>query len=127
VVDVDKLKTVNDSLGHDAGDRLICSTANALVGSMRASDTVARTGGDEFIAVLKNVRDKAGLSRLCNVVSKALQAKAAEEMDTPSPLTCSIGVAVFPDDGALPSDILRQADAAMYRIKHAGGNGFAFA
>jgi two-component system cell cycle response regulator len=126
VVDLDKLKTVNDTLGHEAGDRLIQTSANALVASLRASDTVARVGGDEFIAILKNIRDKAGLARLCDTIRKTVAAKALAETGLAETVTCSIGVSVFPDDSTSTAELLRQADTAMYRIKREGGDGFRF-
>lgn len=126
VVDLDKLKTVNDTLGHEAGDRLIQTSANALVASLRASDTVARVGGDEFIAILKNIRDKAGLARLCDTIRKTVAAKAFAETGLAETVTCSIGVSVFPDDSTSTAELLRQADTAMYQIKREGGDGFRF-
>ncbi len=127
VVDLDRLKHVNDTMGHEAGDRYIRAAANGLVSSMRSSDTVARAGGDEFVAILKNIRDKQSLTRLCGVVRAAITAKAAAEEDLPGPLTCSIGIAVNPDDTESPAEMLRLADSAMYAVKRQGGNGFRFA
>lgn len=127
VVDLDRLKHVNDTRGHEAGDRYIRAAANALVCSMRSSDTVARAGGDEFVAILKNIRDKQSLMRLCGVVKDNIAAKAAAEEGLPGPLTCSIGIAVNPDDTETPAEMLRLADAAMYQVKRRGGNGFRFA
>ncbi|BAE51634.1 two-component system response regulator [Paramagnetospirillum magneticum] len=127
VVDLDRLKHVNDTLGHEAGDRYIRAAANGLVCSMRASDTVARAGGDEFVAILKNIRDKQSLTRLCTQVRESIAAKAAAEEDLPGPLTCSIGMAVSPDDTDSPAEMLRLADSAMYAVKRQGGNGFRFA
>ncbi|CAA7624845.1 GGDEF domain-containing response regulator [Magnetospirillum sp. SS-4] len=126
VIDLDKLKAVNDTLGHEAGDRLIQSSANAMVASLRASDTVARIGGDEFIAILKNIRDKAGLARICDTMRKAVADKAMVETGLADVVTCSIGVSVFPDDSTSTAELLRQADAAMYTIKRDGGDGFSF-
>ena len=127
VVDLDKLKQVNDSLGHEAGDRLIQCSANALVSSMRSSDTVARVGGDEFIAILKNIRDKSGLERICETVRTTVESRASAEIGTEHGISCSIGLAIFPDDSDSPADMLRLADAAMYAVKHVGGGGFKFA
>ncbi|WP_152426942.1 two-component system response regulator [Paramagnetospirillum caucaseum] len=126
VVDLDRLKHVNDTMGHEAGDRYIRAAANGLVCSMRSSDTVARAGGDEFVAILKNIRDKHSLVRLCGVVKDTIAAKAAAEADLPGPLTCSIGIAVNPDDTDSPAEMLRLADSAMYVVKGRGGNGFRF-
>ena len=127
VVDLDRLKHVNDTMGHEAGDRYIRAAANGLVCSMRSSDTVARAGGDEFVAILKNIRDKQSLMRLCSLVKDSIAAKAAAEQDLPGPLTCSIGIAVNPDDTDSPAEMLRLADSAMYVVKRQGGNGFRFA
>ncbi|KIL98418.1 diguanylate cyclase/phosphodiesterase (GGDEF & EAL domains) with PAS/PAC sensor(s) [Paramagnetospirillum magnetotacticum MS-1] len=127
VVDLDRLKHVNDSMGHEAGDRYIRAAANGLVCSMRSSDTVARAGGDEFVAILKNIRDKRSLARLCTQVRDSIAAKAEAEEDLPGPLTCSIGVSVNPDDTQSPAEMLRLADSAMYAVKRQGGNGYRFA
>lgn len=126
VIDLDKLKQVNDTQGHEAGDRLIQVTANALVSSLRASDTVARVGGDEFVAILKNIRDKQGLARLCATILKTVQTMTAAECATVEPISCSIGVTVFPDDTKSQAEMLRMADAAMYAVKRSGGGSFKF-
>jgi diguanylate cyclase (GGDEF)-like protein len=124
VIDLDKIKAVNDSYGHEVGDRVIQLAANAIVATLRSSDTVARVGGDEFVAILKSVRDKHGLGRLCDNVRKTIRDQASP--DGGDPLTCSIGVALFPDDSNAPSEMLRLADTTMYGIKRAGGDGVAF-
>lgn len=126
VVDLDKLKMVNDSMGHEAGDRLIQIAANGLVSSLRASDTVARVGGDEFVAILKNIRDKHSLARLCANILKNIETRTAAESGIPTPISCSIGVAVFPDDTLSQAEMLRRADAAMYAVKRGGGGSFKF-
>lgn len=126
VVDLDRLKLINDTMGHEAGDRFIRAAANGLVSSLRASDTVARTGGDEFVVILRNIRDKAGLGRLCRAIRDNVAAKAAAEGDFPGRLTCSIGLAVSPDDTDTPAEMLRLADSAMYEAKRAGGDGYRF-
>ncbi|MDO8606573.1 MAG: diguanylate cyclase [Phaeospirillum sp.] len=127
VIDLDKLKQVNDTMGHEAGDRLIQCSANALIGSMRSSDTIARVGGDEFVAILKNIRDKEGVARLCDSMRQAIEARAAAEIGLTKDISCSIGIAVFPDDSSSPTEMLRMADTAMYTVKRAGGGSFKFA
>ncbi|OAN53754.1 diguanylate cyclase response regulator [Paramagnetospirillum marisnigri] len=126
VVDLDKLKLVNDSMGHEAGDRLIQISANALVSSLRASDTIARVGGDEFVAILKNVRDKQGLARLCANLLKAVETRTSAEGGFTAQISCSIGVAVYPDDTVSLAEMLRLADTAMYAVKANGGGSFKF-
>ncbi|CAA7620865.1 Response regulator containing a CheY-like receiver domain and a GGDEF domain [Candidatus Terasakiella magnetica] len=126
VVDLDKLKIINDTMGHEAGDKLIQSAANGLVTSLRASDTAARVGGDEFVAILKNVRDKQSLSRLCFLIQNTIAAKALD-VGMPEPASCSIGIAVYPDDTDSPAEMLRLADAAMYTVKRMGGGSYRFA
>ena len=124
-VDLDHFKRVNDSLGHAAGDTILCDVASRLEGCVRAEDTVARLGGDEFVVLLE------GLSHpdLASVVAhKAIQAllppfaKEGHEFF----LTCSVGIAVFPRDGDDGQTLLKNADTAMYRAKEQGRNTFRF-
>ena len=117
VLDVDGFKRLNDALGHEAGDMLLKETAARLQASVRASDTVARIGGDEFVilAVDADLAD-----------AELIQAKIRQRMDEPVPidgrpvsLRLSIGVAVFPADGTESAQLLRRADSNMYLDKRA--------
>ncbi|MGH8721419.1 MAG: diguanylate cyclase domain-containing protein, partial [Burkholderiales bacterium] len=120
-LDLDNFKNVNDSLGHDAGDRLLQAAAQRLVKSTRPSDTVARLGGDEFALVVENLvkPEHAGL-----VARKLLDAVVPPvTIDSHSvTVTASLGVALYPQDGSHGATLLREADRAMYRAKAEGGN-----
>lgn len=118
-LDLDHVKRVNDSLGHDAGDDLLATVSRRLVDAVRATDTVARLGGDEFVVVCEQVHDREELERVAERVLEAVQIPmdvAGEQVV----VTASIGVVtpLTPDDP--PHDLLRAADAAMYRAKHGG-------
>jgi diguanylate cyclase (GGDEF)-like protein/PAS domain S-box-containing protein len=125
-VDIDGFKAINDTWGHDAGDRVLKEIAARLASSVRESDTAARIGGDEFLVVLSNLasRDDAAL-----VARKMLDAFARPigiaEGDVAVGL--SVGIAVYPDDGAGPDELIKAADGAMYRVKRAGKNNYGFA
>jgi diguanylate cyclase (GGDEF)-like protein len=125
-IDLDDFKPINDSLGHAAGDRALVAVAERLRALLRASDTVARVGGDEFVAVLATVRDRQDIALTVD--------KILEECDRPleiSGASCivgvSMGVAVFPDDGDTIERIVSAADAAMYCVKRGHKNGYSFA
>ena len=120
-VDLDGFKGVNDTLGHAAGDTLLKQVAARLAWAVRASDTLARMGGDEFAIVLNDVRDTPSAMR---VGEKLLESLAA-----PFPLegrelriSASIGLAFYPEDGLDADTLLRHADVAMYRAKASGRN-----
>ncbi len=121
-IDLDKFKPVNDDYGHEVGDFLLKSVAHRLRRHLRESDTVARIGGDEFVALL------ADLQRIDDAVSTA--EKICEELQKPFVTTSgislnissSIGVAIYPDDGDNDQDLLRIADEAMYHAKRTGRN-----
>ncbi|CAO3418150.1 putative bifunctional diguanylate cyclase/phosphodiesterase [Azospirillum endophyticum] len=119
-LDVDRFKTVNDSLGHAVGDELLAEVANRLRRLFIEGDTLARLGGDEFVALLPGC-DAAHASLLAERVLAALSAPLTLADLTLTP-TASIGIAVHPDDGMDFDTLLRQADAAMYRAKQAGRN-----
>jgi len=124
-IDLDNFKLVNDSLGHEAGDRLIREVGLRLKAHMREDDTVARLGGDEFVVALFDVDND-------DLVLHAMQ-RIVAEMARPFPIgdrdlyvTCSIGVSVYPKDGEDGIALLRNADTAMYRAKEQGRNSFRF-
>src|SRR5439155_15224250 len=122
LVDLDRFKTVNDTLGHAVGDKLLRQAAERLAKSVRASDTVARLGGDEFAVVL----NLAAAEDVAVVAHKILVAfQAPFQVEGHSLLaTLSIGVALYPNDSIDQETLLKNADAAMYRSKEAGRNCF---
>ena len=118
-VDLDRFKVINDSLGHDVGDRVLISVARRLRACLRDQDTLARLGGDEFAVLLPEIADVHD----CRVVAdKLLGALAAPQNIDSHELTvsASIGIAVFPQDGDDVQPLLRSADAAMYSAKAHG-------
>jgi diguanylate cyclase (GGDEF)-like protein len=124
-LDLDNFKTVNDSLGHAAGDALLCDVADRLQASVRDSDTVSRQGGDEFLIVLSQLTHEEDAS--------AAAAKLLAELNRPMLVTGhdfaasgSIGIAMFPKDGNDVDTLLKNADLAMYRAKESGRNTFQF-
>jgi len=125
-IDLDGFKPVNDLLGHAVGDELIRSVALRLKACIRDSDTVSRNGGDEFVVLLSEIEhaEDAALS-----AEKIIATVAAphEFFGRKLGLTASVGVAVYPTDGASAESLLRSADAAMYQVKDTGGHGYRFA
>lgn len=125
-LDLDQFKLVNDTLGHTVGDSLLQAIAERLVRCVRAEDTVARMGGDEFTILLSDVADGHAVR---TVAMKVLEAVAAPVVVDGHELfvTTSIGVALFPDHGVDAEALLKRADRAMYKSKDAGRNNFQFA
>ncbi len=124
-IDIDHFKGINDTLGHDAGDELLRQLAQCLVKSLRKSDTVARWGGDEFLAIIEDIAD---VRIAATMVEKVLVAcggnydLAGERRD----VTLSIGISMYPRDAIEASLLLKYADAAMYQAKSAGRGGYHF-
>jgi len=110
-LDVDKLKIINDRFGHIAGNQALCRVANAVRGSCRAIDTVARFGGDEFAAILPEAEKDAA-----HRVAERVAARLAADRDGP-PLTVSAGVAVYPTDGDRTESLMSAADSVLYEAK----------
>ncbi len=123
-IDLDLFKLVNDAFGHDTGDQLLSAAAARMKDCVRGSDTVARHGGDEFVALLPQVADHGAVIAVAQKLRAALCRPfdiAGRELN----ISCSIGIAVFPDDGADPMQLLRSADVQMYRAKAGGRNAVA--
>jgi diguanylate cyclase (GGDEF)-like protein/PAS domain S-box-containing protein len=129
-LDLDHFKLVNDSLGHTEGDALLKAVAERLRGAVRETDTVARLGGDEFVLILPARRtDAAMLEADVTALLHKLLAEIARPITIagrPMRTTCSMGVAIHPQDGEDADTLLRNADAAMYRAKELGRNRFQF-
>jgi diguanylate cyclase (GGDEF)-like protein/PAS domain S-box-containing protein len=125
LIDLDRFKFVNDSMGHKAGDVLLMTVAARLRTALRDTDTVARLSGDEFVVILTEHEDQ----RLTVDVVQRLMDSVAQPVMLGSKeffATCSIGVAVFPTDGAPADSLIEHADIAMYRAKKLGRNNFQF-
>ena len=124
-IDLDRFKNINDTLGHDAGDRVLREVADRLRGCLRESDTIGRLGGDEFVVLITEFPE---LPQVAAVAQKILAAATrpfvveAQEFH----ITASIGISTYPDDsGDMPS-LLKNADIAMYRAKERGKNNYQF-
>ena len=117
--DLDHFKVVNDSLGHGAGDRLLIDTAARLVEALRPGDTVARFGGDEFVVLCEGLKDQADAELVAERV-RALVDRRYEVEEAEIFMTVSTGIAYTEDPEAIPEDLIRDADAAMYQAKGGG-------
>ncbi len=124
-LDLDRFKNINDSLGHDAGDRLLGTVGRRLKESLREVDTVARLGGDEFVVVADQIRDVKNVAHLAQNILHALQ-QAIRIDGHDLYITASIGISLFPGDGDDVEGVMRAADVAMYRAKDLGRNTFQF-
>ena len=122
-LDLDRFKTINDSLGHQAGDQLLLTTASRLTSCLREGDTVARLGGDEFVVVLPDVRENRNISSVASKILTELALPVSLEKQQLQ-VSGSIGVALFPEDGADAETLMRKADNAMYHAKAGGRNNF---
>ncbi|HEX2915507.1 MAG TPA: EAL domain-containing protein [Chloroflexia bacterium] len=124
-VDLDRFKLINDSLGHGFGDMLLQQVAHRLQSGLRFGDVVARHGGDEFVVVLRVVRNVLSVHRLVHNLQKSLQQPFYVEGQELY-ISASIGVSLFPQHGHNVTEVLRNADTAMYKAKDRGQNGYEF-
>ena len=120
-LDLDDFKGVNDSLGHEVGDRLLQVTAQRISASVRYGDVVARLGGDEFVLLMGGFHTREDLTLVLHRVRAAVAAPWQSGRHHLQ-VCCSMGVATFPADGRTVDQLLRNADAAMYEAKQAGRN-----
>jgi diguanylate cyclase (GGDEF)-like protein len=122
-IDLDYFKPVNDQFGHAAGDDLLIETAQRLCLCVRAADTVARMGGDEFAAVLTDVGSRAEVEEVAARIVADL-ARPFELQAGTAHISCSIGIALFPDHGTEIETLQRNADAALYGVKASSRNAY---
>jgi diguanylate cyclase (GGDEF)-like protein len=124
-IDLDHFKFVNDSLGHNAGDKLLQYVAERLQSAVRDGDTVARLGGDEFVVILNDQgREDVIFRAMQRIVSRVSEPVRINDHELN--ITCSAGISVYPQDGPDVETLLKNADAAMYRAKSTGRNNFQF-
>ncbi len=124
-IDLDGFKLVNDTLGHDVGDLLLKQSANRLAECIRSGDTVARLGGDEFTVIMPNLTDPRHTPLLAERILDAL-AKPFILDGHETSISASIGITIFPDDAEGASELVKNADAAMYRAKEQGKASYHF-
>ncbi|HEV7237829.1 MAG TPA: PAS domain S-box protein [Thermoanaerobaculia bacterium] len=125
-LDLDQFKLVNDTLGHTVGDRLLQAIGARLVTCMRAEDTVARMGGDEFTVLLADIADRRGAALVAQKVLEAVRHPVTID-EHELYVTTSIGISVFPDEGTDAESLLKNADRAMYGAKERGRDNYQFA
>lgn len=124
-IDLDRFKLVNDTLGHSAGDQLLQQVTTRLRSCLRAGDTLARIGGDEFMVITPDLGDRKDAGQLAAKFHASLKAPIELESDV-AHVSASIGIAIYPDDGATIDELIKSADIAMYHVKSGGKNGYRF-
>jgi len=124
-VDLDRFKQINDTLGHDAGDALLQEMARRLRASVRASDTIARMGGDEFVVLLPELPDEKHAATVAQKILSAI-VKPAMLAGQEVRISASVGISTYPADGRDEQTLLKNADIAMYHAKEEGKNNFQF-
>jgi diguanylate cyclase (GGDEF)-like protein len=124
-LDLDRFKAVNDTWGHDAGDEVLCTVAARLVRATRDTDTVARVGGDEFVLVLPGISSTDAAARLGEELHQILDGDMRVSGELVR-IRASIGVTVSPNANGTASDLLKQADVAMYEAKRADVDYFVY-
>src|SRR3569833_313660 len=125
LIDLDRFKEINDSLGHPAGDDLLCTLSARLRSQVRVGTALARLGGDEFVVVIDNLRDGAHAAGVASRLQKAI-AGPVTLCGVTVHVSASVGIARFPEDGANSPELLQRADAALYHVKKVGRGGQQF-
>ena len=123
-LDLDRFKDINDSLGHTAGDRILRAAAMRLQETVGEHQTVARLGGDEFTVVLENLSEPADADKVAREIITAFEAPLVLDDRQEVVISPSIGISLYPDHGQVPTELLKQADTAMYQAKAAGRRTF---
>ena len=115
-IDLDDFKSVNDTYGHDVGDRVLQIVAKRLSTVVRGGDTVSRRGGDEFLFLMLEVKDETTVAKLAAKIIENI-GEACEVEGLKLTVRPSIGIAIYPEDGQSPQELLKNADTAMYAAK----------
>ncbi len=125
LIDIDDFKLVNDSFGHDAGDKLIKAVGDLISKSLRRADTIARLGGDEFAVIIENINGPDDAISIADNLTTILEHNVRLD-DQETYTSASIGIAIFPEDGSDSRTLLKNADTAMFRAKENGRHCFQF-
>ena len=125
VLDIDRFKAINDFLGHDAGNRMLVAVAERLTRHLRGTDTVCRQGGDEYLLLLTNLAEPDAVVTFLGELQNSFREPFRID-ETEMAISVSVGVTMYPEDGADFGTLLRKADMAMYRAKDAGRNSYRF-
>jgi diguanylate cyclase (GGDEF)-like protein len=120
MIDLNKFKAINDTFGHGAGDQVLIEVSRRLLANVRATDTVARYGGDEFVLLIESFGERRELTRIAMKLVDALSEPVTLETGVKVSVGASVGYALFPDDGAHLENLLEVADHAMYECKTSG-------
>ncbi len=115
--DLNKFKPINDTYGHEAGDKILIETAVRFKSNLRNSDTVSRVGGDEFVILLDNVKSESDVKNICKILENRMKEEFDIGDDTKVLVGCSFGYSMFPEDGARFKDLSSVADKRMYESK----------
>jgi diguanylate cyclase (GGDEF)-like protein len=124
-LDLDHFKDINDTLGHETGDALLRAVAQRMKTCVRGVDTIARLGGDEFVVLVPDINDIGDIDTVAEKLMTALNQPYPLE-GQPVVSTPSIGISIYPDDGNQMDDLMKHADAAMYKAKQSGRGNFKF-
>ena len=125
LIDLDRFKYINDTYGHDAGDKVLVAVANRLRKLVRDSDVVARMGGDEFFIILNHAGNLNMVTRIAQKILDAQQVPIEVQTGVQEKVGISMGIALYPDHGDNPLSLRKHADQAMYAVKRRGKNSFA--
>jgi len=120
MIDLNKFKAINDTFGHAAGDQVLVEVSRRLMAHVRATDTVARYGGDEFVLLIESFGERRELTRIAMKLVDALSEPVTLDTGVAVNIGASVGYALFPDDGEHLENLLEVADQAMYDCKNSG-------
>jgi len=124
-IDLDNFKEINDSLGHDVGDKVLVEVSRRMQGVRRSSDTLARLGGDEFAIILNKLSSVEDVGSIVQEGMEILSQPLSIEHNTLY-VSMSVGISIYPNDGQIAKELVKNADAAMYRAKQKGRNTYSF-